>query len=123
MRDNANAARLAVSTVPSAVSVEVMKLAAYQLMMSPCSISVRNDSSVGFSIFQVGFVVSALGLSAVSSAHSSGTNQIAANAMSTPTQVALKIRVRRSTDRVTASGRAVVSRSSVIVAISQLRFL
>ena len=70
----------------SAMSVEVMKLAAYQLRMSPCSSSVRNDSSVGFSIFQVGLVVSALGLIAVSMAQASGTSQRSANAMSTPAQ-------------------------------------
>ena len=41
MRDRAKAARLAVTTVPSALNVDVMMLAAYQLMMSPWSSSVR----------------------------------------------------------------------------------
>src|SRR4051794_38325808 len=123
MRDNANAARLSATTVPSAETVAVMRLAAYQLRMSPCSSNVRNDSSVGFSIFQVGFVVSALGLSAVSTAQSNGTSHTTASAISTPTQVALKRRTRRSTDTATADGRAAVVRSSsAIVVISQLRF-
>src|SRR5688572_1987276 len=125
MRDSANAARLAATTVPSAENVAVMRLAAYQLRMSPCSSNVRNDSRVGFSIFQVGFVVSALGLIAVSTAQNNGTSHSNANAISTPTQVALNTRMRRSTDAATGDGRsaAAVSERSVMVVISQLRFL
>jgi hypothetical protein len=90
-------------TVPSATSAEVMKLAAYQLRMSPCSSSVRNDARVGSSMSQVGLVVSALGLRAVSTVQASGTSQRSANAMSTPAQTRLNRRIRRSTETASAA--------------------
>src|SRR3954469_9777659 len=96
IRDSAKAAMLATSTVAAAVTVEVMKLDAYQFQMSPCANSVRNDASVGLSMAQVGLVVSALGLSAVSMVQAIGTSQRRANAMSTPAQTPLNSLIRRS---------------------------
>jgi hypothetical protein len=87
-----------VSTVPAADSAEVMKLAAYQLRMSPWASRARNDANVGLSMAQVGFVVSPLGLRAVSTAQASGTSQRSANATSTPVQHRLNRRVRRSAE-------------------------
>jgi hypothetical protein len=98
IRDRAKAARLAVTTVPSALNVDVMMLAAYQLMMSPWSSSVRYEASVGSMIFHVGFVVSPLGLREVSTAQAKGTSQSNANAMSTPMQVRLNNFSRRSAE-------------------------
>ena len=81
-----------------------MKLAAYQLQMSPCAAAVRKKaSSVGLSISQVVRVVSLLGLSAVSSAQAIGTSQIRANAISTPAQTRLKSLTRRRTCCATSS--------------------
>src|SRR3954451_19589503 len=115
IRDSAYAAMLATSTVPAAVASEVMKLEAYQFQMSPWAKIVRYDASVGLSIHQVVLVVSALGLSEVSIAHAIGTSQIRANAMSTPTQVPLNNRTRRSMAAWVTSGRA-PSRARVSVA-------
>src|SRR5689334_7870437 len=97
-RDSAYAAMLANSTVPAAVAADVMKLDRYHFQMSPCCRTVLNDSSVGFSMNHVGgtFVVSALGLRAVSIAQATGTSQSRANAMSTPVHVRLKSLFRRS---------------------------
>src|SRR5947209_14446000 len=97
IRDSAKPAMLAVSTVAAALTVDVMKLDAYQFQMSPCANSVRNDPSVGCWTHQVGLVVSALGLKAVSTVQAMGTSQIRAKAISTPAQVRLNSLMRRST--------------------------
>src|SRR3954462_9210064 len=114
IRDSAKAAMLATSTVPTAVRVEVMKLVAYQFQMSPWASSVWNDWNVGLWISQVVSVVSALGLSAVSTVQSTGTSQISANAMSTPAQIRLNSLVRRSIEAwVTGLATVVMVRTSV----------
>ena len=68
IRDSANAAMLrGQHGAQPRSAVEVMKLDAYQLQMSPCSAAASvNDASVGLSMHQVVLVVSVLGLSAVS---------------------------------------------------------
>jgi hypothetical protein len=91
----ANAAMLAAMTVPSAVRLEMMKEAPYQLSMS-VSRSVRvNASNVGLSMSQVVLVVSAFGLSAVSTAQANGISHTSANAISTPAQMRLNSFSRR----------------------------
>ena len=56
-----------------------------------------NAANVGLSMSQVLFVVSAFGLSAVSSAQASGTSHRIENAISTPRQTLLNSLVRIST--------------------------
>jgi hypothetical protein len=96
IRDSAKAAMLAVSTVAAAVAVEMMKLDAYQFQILPSAKSVRNDSKVGSLMAHVGLVVSALGLSAVSTVHAIGTSHNSANAISTPAHTPLNSLMRRS---------------------------
>src|SRR4051795_3180523 len=73
--DSAYAAMLAAMTVKTAVIVAVMKLAAYHRRMSVSCRVLVNAAKVGFWMSHVVFVVSALGLSAVSSAQSRGISQ------------------------------------------------
>src|SRR3954453_10028287 len=84
-RENANAARLAVSTVPAVISDAVRKLLNHQWRMSPFSSSVRYAASVSFVARQVtgATVVSASGFSDVATAHANGTRQITASPLST----------------------------------------
>src|SRR3954471_3160169 len=121
---------LANSTVPAAAAVDVMKLDRYHFQMSPCCRTVLNDSSVGLSMNQVGgaFVVSALGLRAVSIAQAIGTSHSRANAMSTPVQTRLNSFWRWSyaaaVARAALPGGTVLSSVSVVVTvISGTRFL
>ena len=97
-RDRAKAAMLAVTTAPAATAADVMKLDMYHFQMSPEASVVRNDSSVGFWMNQLGgaLVVSALGLSAVSIAQAIGTSHSRAKAMRTPMQTRLNSLFRRS---------------------------
>jgi len=97
MRDSAKAARLALTTVKSAVRTDVMVLAAYHRRMSVSCKVLVNAAKVGLSMSQVLFVVSAFGLRAVSSAQASGTNHRIENAISTPRQMRLNSLVRVST--------------------------
>src|SRR4051794_1300044 len=129
MRDSANAAMLAVTTVNNAVIADVMALAAYQRSMSvSCSVLV-NAANVGLSMSQGLFVVSAFGLSAVSNAQASGTSHKIAKAMRTPRQIRLNSFVRVSTSAVvTRAGDGVrwarsPGVSSRVVVMSHLTFL
>src|SRR3954447_4530191 len=129
IRDSANAAMLAVTTVNTAVSADVMVLAAYQRSMSvSCSVLV-NAAKVGLSMSQVVFVVSAFGLSGVSRAQASGTSHKIAKAMRTPRQTRLNNFVRASTSAVVTCALEGVrsSRSprvsSRVVVMSHLTFL
>src|SRR5690242_4718220 len=75
--EKAYAAMLAVSTVSTVTRLDVMALLMYHWMMSPAFSTSRNELSDGFDVHQVTgtFVVSASGLSAVSTAHRSGSSQ------------------------------------------------
>src|SRR4051794_9105964 len=123
IRDRANAARLAVTTVSSAVRAEVIALAAYQRRMSVSRNVLVNAAKVGLAMAQVLLVVSALGFSAVSSAQASGTSQISENAIRTPRQIRLNSLVRVSTCvAVTRPLVCVWGRSRVFTDIVRPRF-
>src|SRR4051812_11902980 len=120
---------LANTTAPAATAVEVMKLDRYHFQMSPCSSTLLNESSVGFSMNQVGgtFVVSALGLRAVSIAQAMGISQRRAKAMRTPKQTRLNSLLRLSYAAAVAwarsAGTAGAVVSVVVVVMGSHRFL
>src|SRR5215213_5034880 len=112
---------LAAITVPIVVIRAIARLEPNQRRMSVSRSTRPNASKVGFSMSHVVLVVSSLGFRAVSRAHSTGTSQISANAISTPAQIRLNSLWRESTWAASTVRRAAVgSRMSLAVTSGSL---
>jgi hypothetical protein len=84
IRENANAAMLAVRIVPAVITDAVTRLLKYHCRMLPCSSAARYASSVAPVLRQLtgAMVVSASGFSDVATAQATGTSQISARTTS-----------------------------------------